>query len=192
MTMIRQRKKLYYQIESVRLTRTHRRQQRKNPKPGLFAHDETSPIFYVEIGISTQTKIFVRLTSFDCRFIPRRIDLDCDYALDTIVSQNLQIHSSQGENISIERQYRRIQKRSNQQVQANTSRKTLELLEHFMPQNRRIYNFGVKTLKPRPMGMKTWLLKIKIHCFSFRSMRSCASNRSINHHIQRTLHQFHT
>ncbi|CAF5131157.1 unnamed protein product, partial [Rotaria sp. Silwood1] len=42
-------------------------------------------------------------------FIPRRIDLDCDYALDTLVSQNLQITSrsiscNNGETISIEQQ----------------------------------------------------------------------------------------
>lgn len=100
------------------------------------------------------------------RFIPRRIDLDCDFALDTLVTQNLQITSQSisshnGETVSIEnhqqqliRQQRRMQtKRSNQQVQSSSSRKTLELLEHFMPQNRRIYNFGVKTLKPRPIGI---------------------------------------
>ncbi|CAF0838233.1 unnamed protein product [Adineta steineri] len=95
------------------------------------------------------------------RFIPRRIDLDCDYALDSLVSQNLQISSrvvssTNGQTVSIEqqqliRQQRRAQKRSNQQTQTTSSRKTLELLEHFMPQNRRIYNFGVKTLKPRPI-----------------------------------------
>ena len=101
------------------------------------------------------------------RFIPRRIDLDCDYALDTIVSQNLQISShsissNDGQTISVEQQQqlihqqRRMQKRSNQPTQSRSSRKTLELLEHFMPQNRRIYNFGVKTLKPRPIG--TFLL----------------------------------
>ncbi|CAF1664949.1 unnamed protein product, partial [Adineta ricciae] len=94
------------------------------------------------------------------RFIPRRIDLDRDYALDTLVSQNLQItsrviSSSNGQIVSIDqqqqqqqivRQQRRTQKRTNQQAQTASSRKTLELLEHFMPQNRRIYNFGVKTL----------------------------------------------
>lgn len=97
------------------------------------------------------------------RFIPRRIDLDCDFALDTLVSQNIHMSSRtttsiSGQTLSVEqqhqliRQQRRTQKRSNQQPQSNSSRKTLELLEHFMPQNRRIYNFGVKTLKPRPIG----------------------------------------
>ncbi|CAF1051687.1 unnamed protein product [Adineta ricciae] len=99
------------------------------------------------------------------RFIPRRIDLDRDYALDSLVSQNLQItsrviSSNNGQIVSIDqqqqqqqivRQQRRTQKRTNQQAQTASSRKTLELLEHFMPQNRRIYNFGVKTLKPRPI-----------------------------------------
>ncbi len=105
------------------------------------------------------------------RFIPRRIDLDCDYALDTLVSQNLHINSriissNNGQIISIEQRQliRRAQKRSNQQIQSNSSKKTLELLEHFMPQNRRIYNFGVKTLKPRPIGIN--LLKIIIFLFS--------------------------
>lgn len=89
------------------------------------------------------------------RFIPRRIDLDRDYALDALVARNLRIHSRN--ELSIEeqqliRQQRRTQKRSNQQIQSESSKKTLELLEHFMPQNRRIYNFGVKTLKPRPIG----------------------------------------
>lgn len=100
-------------------------------------------------------KIYQLLFRNFIRFIPRRIDLDCDYALDTLVSQNLK---SSARIISIEQQQiirqqqRRVQKRSNQQTQSNSSRKTLELLEHFMPQNRRIYNFGVKTLKPRPIG----------------------------------------
>jgi hypothetical protein len=105
------------------------------------------------------------------RFIPRRIDLDCDYALDTLVSQNIHItsritSSNNGQTVSVEqqqqliRQQRRAQKRSNQQTQSNSSRKTLELLEHFMPQNRRIYNFGVKTLKPRPIG--TYLILFQI------------------------------
>ncbi len=109
------------------------------------------------------------------RFIPRRIDLDCDFALDMLVSQNLQsnthILSSNKEQItSIDqqqfiRQQRRIKKRTNQQIQTNSARKTLQLLEHFMPQNRRIYNFGVKTLKPRPIGTKFFLNsnQIKIH-----------------------------
>ena len=107
------------------------------------------------------------------RFIPRRIDLDRDYALDSLVSQNLQItsrviSSNNGQIVSIDqqqqqqqqiiRQQRRTQKRTNQQAQTASSRKTLELLEHFMPQNRRIYNFGVKTLKPRPIGIVTLFL----------------------------------
>ena len=89
------------------------------------------------------------------RFIPRRIDLDCDFALDMLVSQNLQSKShEQITTIQQQQQQRRIQKRANQQTHTNSARKTLELLEHFMPQNRRIYNFGVKTLKPRPIGMR--------------------------------------
>jgi len=105
------------------------------------------------------------------RFIPRRIDLDCDFALDMLVSQNLQTHShvlssNKEQIISIEQQQqqlihqqRRVKKRTNQQIQTNSARKTLQLLEHFMPQNRRIYNFGVKTLKPRPIGTKIFLKK---------------------------------
>ena len=92
------------------------------------------------------------LYRFLFRFIPRRIDLDCDYALDALVARNLRIHSIEEQHLI--RQQRRTQKRSNQQIQSDSSRKTLELLEHFMPQNRRIYNFGVKTLKPRPIGSK--------------------------------------
>ncbi len=76
------------------------------------------------------------------------------------------ISSNNGQIVSIEqqqliRQQRRTQKRSNQQTQSNSSRKTLELLEHFMPQNRRIYNFGVKTLKPRPIGTNHFSFKTK-------------------------------
>jgi hypothetical protein len=83
-----------------------------------------------------------------------------------LVSQNLQSHShvlssNKEQIISIEQQQqqlihqqRRVKKRTNQQIQTNSARKTLQLLEHFMPQNRRIYNFGVKTLKPRPIGTK--------------------------------------
>ncbi len=72
------------------------------------------------------------------------------------VSQGFQTHSHK-QTTSIEqeqiiRQQRRINKRTNHQVQTNSTRKTLQLLEHFMPQNKRIYNFGVKTLKPRPIG----------------------------------------
>ena len=78
------------------------------------------------------------------------------------MAQNLQANSritvaAHGQTVTVEqqqlvRQQRRAQKRANQQSQSSSSRKTLELLEHFMPQNRRIYNFGVKTLKPRPIG----------------------------------------
>jgi hypothetical protein len=50
------------------------------------------------------------------------------------------------------RQQRRVRKRTHHQVQTNSARKTLQLLEYFMPQNKRIYNFGVKTFKPRPIG----------------------------------------
>ncbi|CAF0725003.1 unnamed protein product [Adineta steineri] len=89
------------------------------------------------------------------RFIPRRIDLDCDFALDMLVSGNLQykshVTSSNNEQITLISQQRRIKKRTNQQVQTNSAKKTMELLEHFLPQNRRIYNFGVKTLQPRPI-----------------------------------------
>ncbi len=119
----------------------------------------------MEIGkMKNLWKYFPILTFL--RFIPRRIDLDCDYALDTLVSRNLQQFNSHNEQvISIEqqqliRQQRRIQKRSNHQTQSNSSRKTLELLEHFMPQNRRIYNFGVKTLKPRPIGSNLFFPQI--------------------------------
>lgn len=47
---------------------------------------------------------------------------------------------------------RRSQKRVQEQEQHNSAKKTLELLEYVMPQNKRIYNFGVKTLQPRPIG----------------------------------------
>lgn len=139
-------------------------------------------IFYVEIG----RKIFEECSSsfhrIFFRFIPRRIDLDRDYALDTLVAQNLQIHSrmessNNGQIVSIEqqqqqfiRQQRRTHKRTNQQTQSDSSKKTLELLEHFMPQNRRIYNFGVKTLKPRPIGWNIFFKKAHIcHFFLPRS-----------------------
>ncbi len=75
-----------------------------------------------------------------------------------LVSQNLQSNKEQITSIEEQqqliREQRRIKKRTNQQIQTNSARKTLQLLEHFMPQNRRIYNFGVKTLKPRPIGTK--------------------------------------
>jgi hypothetical protein len=72
-----------------------------------------------------------------------------------LVSQNPQINSnvtSSEQQQQFIRQQRRTQKRTNQQIQTNSAKKTLELLERFMPQNRRIYNFGVKTLKPQPIG----------------------------------------
>ncbi len=87
------------------------------------------------------------LIEFQIRFIPRRIDLDCDFALDMLVTQNLQLNKEQ----ITANQQRRSKKRTNQ---TNSAKKTLELLEHFMPQNRRIYNFGVKTNKPQPIGIK--------------------------------------
>ncbi|CAF4467784.1 unnamed protein product, partial [Adineta steineri] len=72
-----------------------------------------------------------------------------------LVSGNLQykshVTSSNNEQITLISQQRRIKKRTNQQVQTNSAKKTMELLEHFLPQNRRIYNFGVKTLQPRPI-----------------------------------------
>ena len=101
-------------------------------------------------------------TDFLRRFIPRRIDLDCDFGLDMLVTQNPQVSSHLS---SASRDYprsneqqgarpqRRAQRKANQQTQNKSARKTLELLEYIMPQNRRIYNFGVKTLKPRPIGM---------------------------------------
>lgn len=98
------------------------------------------------------------------RFIPRRIDLDCDFALDALVSQNLHPTRTSTEQQQILRQQRRVKKRMNEQIQTNSARKTLQLLEHFMPQNRRIYNFGVKTLRPRPIG------KQNISFFSRRSI----------------------
>lgn len=73
-----------------------------------------------------------------------------------LVSQNLQSNKEQITSIGQQQlllQQRRIKKRTNQQMPTNSAKKTLELLEHFMPQNRRIYNFGVKTLKPRPIGI---------------------------------------
>lgn len=142
-------------------------QQRKNPKLGQFVHDVMNQIFYVEIGKQTFDKYSPLFHGIGCRFIPRRIDLDRDYALDTLVAQNLQIQSriepsNNGQIVSIEqqqliRQQRRTHKRTNQQTQSDSSKKTLELLEHFMPQNRRIYNFGVKTLKPRPIGWNMFM-----------------------------------
>lgn len=89
------------------------------------------------------------------RFIPRRIDLDCDFALDMLVTQNQQKTS---ENHLTNKDFhrraqRRSHKRNHQQEQNNSAKKTLELLEYVMPQNKRIYNFGVKTLQPRPIGL---------------------------------------
>ena len=49
--------------------------------------------------------------------------------------------------------------RAQKQIPINSAKKTFELLEHFMPQNRRIYNFGVKTLQPRLLGRN--LISIK-------------------------------
>ncbi len=100
----------------------------------------------------------ILLLTISIRFIPRRIDLDCDFALDMLVTENLQFNShvistNKEAIISIEQQQRH-EKRTNQNKQTNSAKKTLELLEHFMPQNRRIYNFGVKTLKQQPIGMK--------------------------------------
>lgn len=62
-----------------------------------------------------------------------------------IVAENLQQTRA-----SNEQQHLRQQHRAKKPT--NSARKTLQLLEHFMPQNRRIYNFGVKTLQPRLMG----------------------------------------
>lgn len=136
--------------------------RRRKPKPGLSVHDATSPIFCAAIGKRAPSS-HSHFTVLH-RFIPRRIDLDCDYALDSLVSQNPHItarlppchngHSAPAEQQQqqLARQQRRAQRRANHQAQTTSSRKTLELLEHFMPQNRRIYNFGVKTLKPRPIG----------------------------------------
>lgn len=81
------------------------------------------------------------------RYIPRRIDLDCDFALDMFASQKF-LHET---NDRQQTKQRRSRKRTDEQKQTNSAKKTLELLEHFMPQNRRIYNFGVKTLQPRLM-----------------------------------------
>lgn len=102
------------------------------------------------------------------RYIPRRIDLDCDFALDMFVSQKFQSESNEKQI----KQQRRSRKQSDEQKQTNSAKKTLELLEHFMPQNRRIYNFGVKTLQPRLMGRKKQTndcIEIKSKFFSSRS-----------------------
>lgn len=150
-------------------------QQRKSPKHGPSVHDVMNRIFYVEIGRSSK-QLFLRFQSVLFRFIPRRIDLDRDYALDALVAQNRHIQSriepeNNGQIISIEqqqqfiRQQRRTHKRANQQTHSDSSKKTLELLEHFMPQNRRIYNFGVKTLKPRPIGSNVPLTKEALSSF---------------------------
>jgi hypothetical protein len=121
---------------------------------------------------------YICIKLFLIRFIPRRIDLDCDFALDMLVTQTLQTHSREQitsiEQEQIIHQQRRVKKRTNQ-VQTNSARKTLQLLEHFMPQNRRIYNFGVKTLKPRPIGtIKRF--QMQSNSSFFRSLRSCSTN----------------
>lgn len=78
-----------------------------------------------------------------------------------LVAQNLQQTRVSNEQQQLLRQHRRAKKRTNEQTQTDSARKTLQLLEHFMPQNRRIYNFGVKTLQPRPIGKQR---KDSLHC----------------------------
>ena len=68
------------------------------------------------------------------------------------VAQSFQTHSHEQTTLIEQEQIIRQQSRIKKRTQTNSSRKTLQLLEHFMPQNKRIYNFGVKTLKPRPIG----------------------------------------
>ena len=101
------------------------------------------------------------LIYFSSRFIPRRSDLDCDFALDMLVVQQSQaqfqdisnnIDQSTQQQQQLIRQQRRVQRSTNQQTNDKSAKKTRELLEYVMPQNRRIYNFGVKTLQPRPIG----------------------------------------
>lgn len=57
------------------------------------------------------------------------MDLDCDFALDRLVGENFR----------------------STKTKKKSTRKTLKLLDEFLPQNRRIYNFGVKTHPQRPM-----------------------------------------
>ena len=80
-----------------------------------------------------------------------------------LVAQNLQQTrvSNEQQQQQLLRQHRRVKKRTNERTQTDSARKTLQLLEHFMPQNRRIYNFGVKTLRPRPIGKQR---KDSLHC----------------------------
>ena len=160
--------------------------QRRNPKLGQYEHEEMFLTFYVAIGNWFDND---RWIMFDLsRFIPRRIDLDCDFALDALVSQNLHPTRTSTEQQQILRQQRRVKKRMNEQIQTNSARKTLQLLEHFMPQNRRIYNFGVKTLRPRPIGKQNISFFSRRSIFLVRSQWSCSTNWSIDHHIQRTIH----
>lgn len=70
------------------------------------------------------------------------------------------------------RQQRRVQRRSDQQNSNNSTKKTLELLEYVMPQNRRIYHFGVKTLQPRPIG------KNSLSFFLWKTLRQGSSRKS--------------
>ena len=116
-------------------------------------------ISYVVIGRVMIFLVSIRSSLFFHRFIPRRIDLDCDFALDMLVKQNQQTTSQliTANKDAQRRGQRRSHKRTNHQEHTNSAKKTLELLEYVMPQNKRIYNFGVKTLQPRPIGISTSL-----------------------------------
>ncbi len=77
------------------------------------------------------TRLYLKtilLLTISIRFIPRRIDLDCDFALDMLVTENLQFNShvistNKEAIISIEQQQRH-EKRTNQNKQTNSAKKT--------------------------------------------------------------------
>ncbi|CAF0868742.1 unnamed protein product [Didymodactylos carnosus] len=106
------------------------------------------------------------------RYIPRRIDLDCDFALDMLITNTIQNRKQQVKQEQELRNFlttplenRHINHANNNSdndnhnnnqnlsqrtlIHPNSAKKALELLDHFMPQNKRILNFGVKTLKPK-------------------------------------------
>jgi hypothetical protein len=64
-------------------------------------------------------------------------------------------HVNTSNNENNQRQQVHMPTQVNQSMQTDSTRQTLELLEYVMPQNRRIYNFGVKTLQTRPIGKQS-------------------------------------
>ena len=105
-----------------------RRKRREKRPNGRFERVETNRIFCVAIGKIGVSSLFDVLSPRR-RFIPRRTELDCDLALDRFVSEN----------------FRSIKPKK------RSTRRTLKLLEEILPQNRRIYNFGVKTHPKRAL-----------------------------------------